>query len=246
MHIDGDCERRAGRVWLRAIGILLALLALTECSSSPGASTPTAPSSTVAPRSSVSPTSHASDQALADEIVLAARDLPGTWVAGPREQRHTDGDAQLTHCLGIPNSDAEHIAFTGSPVFSLGPTQIYSTTIVATSVAIVLSDLRGQRSPRMPRCLEQTVMSFGATHVRVSSDPLPVAAGSLLGFRLTGSQDRRSSSGRVVRIAMDQVTLGKGRLEVTILAAADDGSVPAGLMDAATAAIVSRLDKVTG
>jgi hypothetical protein len=181
------------------------------------------------------------DQAVVNAIALASTDLPGAWTPGSVQERDNSGDAQMSHCLGIPNSDPAQTAYAGSPRFKQGATEIFSETQAFRSDAVVQSDLGGFRQPQLARCLAQLLTSSGATNVRISKIALPNTVGALSGFRLTGSLDppRSSGSGPIV---IDEVGLAKGRIETAVHAVTTDASLPAGALDRAIAALAQKLD----
>ena len=230
----------------RATIVVLFAAGLAACSSASHAkSAPTttrASPSTTASRSTSPP--GASDSATVRAIVLKATDLPGTWTVGPIEPNSKSGDTQMTHCLGIPNSDTSQTAYAGSPDFQQGTVTIFSQTTVYTSTTVVGQDLRGSASPNLARCFSQLFATqvAGATNIQIVKSTLPVSAGALKGFRLKGSFTV-TQGGRNGSAAFDEVALAKGRVELDIVIIQQAGSVlPPGLMERATSAIAQRLN----
>jgi hypothetical protein len=226
--------------------VVLAAAGLPACSSTSHAksapTTTSARSSTTA--AGTTSASGATDRATVRDIVLKATDLPGTWKVGPIEPNSNSGDAQMTHCLGIPNSDTSQTAYAGSPDFQQGTVTIFSQTTVYTSTAVVGQDLRGAASPNLARCFSQLFATqvSGATNIRIVRSLLPASAGALKGFRLKGSFTV-TQGGRNGSAAFDEVALAKGRIELNVVILEQAGSVlPPGLMERATGAIAQRLN----
>jgi hypothetical protein len=232
----------------RATIVFLAAAGLAACSSASHAkSAPTTrPASPSTTTSRTTSPSGASDSATVRAIVLKATDLPGTWEVGPIEPNSKSGDAQMTHCLGIPNSDNSQTAYAGSPDFSQGAILIFSQTTAYTSTSVVGQDLRGTASPKLARCFSQLFATqvSGATNIHIVKSTLPASASGLKGFRLKGSFTV-TQGGRSGTAAFDQVALAKGRVELNVVIlqrAASTSVVPPGLMERATAAIAQRLN----
>jgi hypothetical protein len=185
--------------------------------------------------------SRAQDQTTANSVVLQASDLPGSWKAGPIDPNSTAGDAQLARCLGIANSDPAETAYAGSPVFTQNTVQITSQTTVYTSASVVQEDLRGASSPQAATCVSQLLTTqLRVTGLQLSKTTLPATAGSLPGFRLTGSFQIKKTGGSETA-SFDEAALAHGRTEVAIDIVAVNTAEPVGLMDSATAAIAQRL-----
>jgi len=221
-------------------------VAAAACSSTPargtGANTtPTSASSgattTVAPS--------LPDQDTANAVVLQASDLPGSWQAGSIIPNDMSGDPQVSRCLGIPDSDPYETAYTGSPVFTQNSVQITSQTTVYKTGAVVQRDLTGSSTPRLASCEAQLVATEtpDVSDVRLAKTALPATAGSLQGFRVTGSFVI-TQSGKSESASLDEVALAQNRVEVAIEIVVVNGGLPSGLMDAATGAIARQLAAV--
>jgi hypothetical protein len=214
-------------------------VAVAACSSTPvkGAGT-----TTTAASSSTTAAPSPQDQATANAVVLHASDLPGSWKAGAIDPNNMSGDPQVSRCLGIPDSDPDETAYTGSPVFTQNSVQITSQTTVYTTAAVVQRDLAGSSSAHAATCVAQLVATEipDVSDVRLATAALPSTAGTLQGFRLTGSFVI-TQSGNSQTASVDEVALAKGRIEVAIDIVVMNGGLPTGLMDAATTAIARQL-----
>jgi hypothetical protein len=221
-------------------------VATAACSSSSHTATtapPKATTSSSAPSPNTTDSLRARDQATASSIVLRAADLPGVWVAGPTAVNDQTGDAQVTHCLGIPNSDGDETSYAGSPQFTQSSIQIDTRTLLYNSTAVVQSDLRATASPNFVSCETRLLASAtngGATVLHLTKSVLPTTAGTVQGFRFSGSFEANQAS-KHETISFDEVALAHGRVEVSINISAINAPLPAGLMDRATAAMTRRL-----
>ena len=234
------------------VSVCILALATAACSSpsTPSAgkgSKTTSTTTTASSSSSTTAVPSAQDQVIANKVVLRTSDLLGLWTVGPVDPNSTAGDAQVSRCLGIPDSDPDETAYTGSPVFTqtsgASSIQITSQTSVYNSVTAVQGDLRGRLSPHAATCVAQLLEAElpGVSHVQLSLTPLPATAGTLQGFRLKGSF-QVVQSGKLVSSSVDEVALAKDRVEVAIDIVTMNSPQPAGLMDRATAAIAPRLE----
>ena len=241
VHVRGNetCVS-ARRIAIVAIGAAIGLLGVTGCSSS--GSTAASPSST-APRTSNTSGAARTDKTIVASVVLKATDLPGSWNQGAAAENDTSGDAQMARCLGIPNDDESLTAYIGSPEFSKGGTQISARTYAYKSESVVEADLRGADKPQLATCLAALATGQGATNVHVSKTPMPSTAGSLRGFRVTGSLDTTAPNGSLAHVVIDEVALAKGRIETDIDVETLERTLPAGLIDRLTAALAQRLEQ---
>jgi hypothetical protein len=226
-------------VVLAAVGLLVMV---SGCSSSgSNAKSTSQPPVTSSSGSSTTGAGTNADQSLANKIVLQASDLPGTWVPGPTQPNDKSDDAQITKCLGIPNSDTSQTAYTGSPQFSQRMSEVYSQTTVYTSEGVVESDLRGADAPQLPKCIADSAQGSGATNVHIAKVAMPSSAGTTPGFHITGSFDVSTPQG-VRHIVLDEVALTKGRVEVNLNTSEVGAPIPSGLVDHATRALAQRLN----
>jgi hypothetical protein len=178
-----------------------------------------------------------SDQTLASLTVLLQSDLPGTWQSGPIEENDQSGDAEVSKCLGVPNSDLKETAYAGSHRFTQGNSEIFSKTSVYTSAAVVQTDFQASQSPKLSTCLTQSVERDGAKDVHVTKTILPSLPKGMVGFGVTVSGT--GSGGSVVIV---QIGLGKGNVEVTLQETSVGGMPPAAGLSHAADVLEHRLD----
>jgi hypothetical protein len=244
-------------VYRRAVLGTLLLVVLTGCSSSHKASpattvvTDAATTTSTLERTSVStattkpdapsPTTtvpgSSSDQTIASLTVLLQSDLQGDWQSGPVQENDQSGDAELSKCLGIPDSDSKETAYAGSHRFTQGNTEIYSQATVYSSAEVVRSDFQGIQSPKLTTCLTQSAERAGVSQVHVTKAILQSLPQGMVGFVLTVS-----GVGNGTSVVIMQMGLGKGNVEVTLHQTSVGGSPPVPGLSHAADVLERRLD----
>jgi hypothetical protein len=209
--------------------------ATTTTAESSSASTSTTRPDGPSPTTTVGKSS--SDQTLASLTVLLQSDLQGTWQAGPVQENDQSGDAEVSKCLGVPNSDLKETAYAGSHRFTQGNSEVFSKTTVYTSAAVVQTDFQAIQSPKLSTCLTQSVERDGAKDVHVTKANLPSLPKGMVGFGVTVSGTGNGGS-----VVIVQIGLGKGNVEVTLQETSVGGTPPAVGLSHAADVLEHRLD----
>jgi hypothetical protein len=213
---------------MRSIASLVALALVAAACGGGGnappaavAPTTTAAPATTPPTTATTGVSAAADKATARLLVLRSSDLPDGWRATPYRERLEDkiADDELAACVGRPKSDSYATADVNSPDFSMGDAAVGSEAQVVRTVSDFKADVAAVTGPSFVPCLKDGFSKLarqypGVSLKAIAIEPLQVAryGDFSMGFRVTL---RTTIQGRPVRQYIDQVLLGKGRIQLT-------------------------------
>lgn len=163
----------------------------------------------------------AADRATARTLLLESSDFPAGWSETPWQtdpllERFED---EVYACLGLPNRDAYITADTYSAVFSKGNAQAVSNAQIVETTEDFAADFAIVAGPRYAPCLQRGLRKLlprqvpDASLQSLTTKPLQVANYGKLsrGWRITATL---VIQGQSVIIYLDDIALGKGRIEL--------------------------------
>ena len=165
----------------------------------------------------------AGDQALVQELVLRASDLPPGWTSSPATDREDEtADRELATCLGVAYDPSRPDA--QSPDFSQGDlNQINSTAELAPSAEVAAAELAAIKAPKGVECLKQQFDKQLAQEsggvpfspVQVATRSFPTVGDESFALRITTSVT--PPDGQPIPIYLDVVLVRKGRAGMALI-----------------------------